>query len=97
MAKEEFFSAVARERSEFVKLAWVEASDSRIGAAELEGEFDFMAESEAEGWWRLRSVEMGGTEMGDVSCLESDEADDAGEGGETSSSPRRFSSSAEDG
>ena len=35
--------------------------------------------------------------MGDVSCLERDEAEDAGEGGETSPSPRRSSSSAEDG
>lgn len=49
MAREEFLSAVARERSEFVKLACVEASDSRIGAAELDGESDSRAGSGAEG------------------------------------------------
>ena len=48
MAREEFLSAVARERSELVKLACVEASDSRIGAAELGGEFEPMTESGTE-------------------------------------------------
>lgn len=45
MASEEFFSAVARERSEFVKFACVVASDSRIGATELDGEFGSGAEA----------------------------------------------------
>lgn len=49
MAREEFLSAVARERSELVKFACVEASDSRIGAAEVDGEFDSRDESGTEG------------------------------------------------
>ena len=49
MAREEFLSAVARDRSEFVKFACVAASDSRIGTAELDGEVDSGAVCGTEG------------------------------------------------
>lgn len=49
MAREEFFRAVARERSELVKPACVEASDSRIGTVEVDGEFDGRVGSGGEG------------------------------------------------
>lgn len=49
MARVEFLSAVARERSEFVKFACVVESYSRIGATELDGELDSGAESGTEG------------------------------------------------
>lgn len=49
MAREELLSAVARDRSEFVKVACIAASDSRIGTAELDGEVESGAASGTEG------------------------------------------------
>ena len=62
-AWEDCLRAVARERREVVRAAWVVVSDSRMGATVDEGsegravvvlEGDIVEE----GWWRLRRVEL---------------------------------------